>query len=160
MIETTLSQGAKGMRPTHRRHLASLFVLVSALLVQAFATGCSKGEDRSASGGSPSQAAAPVDAPAATVTGPVISRAGINPPKDATFTCWIVGSGLQNGDKVLVNGTTEIATTFGNPELVTFVGDAGLLEGRDALVLVVFRPGTDLRSSSIEAPVPAGAPKG
>lgn len=148
------------MRPLHRRHLAPLFALVPALLVQAFTTGCSKGEDRNGSGVRPSQAAAPVVAPAPAVTGPVISRAGINPPKNGRFTCWIVGSGLQSGDKVLVNGTTEIATTFGNPELVTFVGDAGLLEGRDALALVVFRPGTDLRSSSIEAPVPAGTPKG
>jgi hypothetical protein len=147
------------MQLLHRRHLVPLCVLGLALFVQAFATGCSKGENRNESGRASSQAAASVE-PVPAAVGPRLERAGANPPKGGRFTCWIVGSGFETGDEVIVNGTSEIATTFGNPGLVTFVGDAGLLQGRDALTLVVVRPGTELRSNTVEAPVPAAAPKG
>lgn len=139
------------------RRSLPLLVLGAAFLLQAFVTGCAREEVGSAPEGNPPPVAAEArSAPAAS--GIAITRAGLNPPAGATFTCWIKGSGFQSGDKVLVDGTTEIATTFGDSSLVTFVGGVELLKGRTTLSLAVFRPGTDLRSNAFDATVPAPVP--
>jgi hypothetical protein len=146
------------MRPSRRPGIPSLRPLVFVLLLQALVTGCSRGEDRNAPGGStpPQKAGSGERVPAST--GPAITKAGVNPPNGGTFTCWIGGSGFQVGDRVLVNGTAEIPTTFGDSGLVTFVAGADLLQGRTALGLVVVRPGTPLRSNSFDVPIPASQP--
>lgn len=146
------------MRAPRRRRLPSLF-LGSVLLLQALVTGCSRREDPEAPGGSSPQVAGPAE-PAPASAGLVITRAGVNAPAGDTFTCWIKGSGFREGDRVLVSGSTEIPTTFGGPELVTFVAPVSLLERRTGLTLVVFRPGTELRSNPFDAPVPSASPEG
>jgi hypothetical protein len=128
------------------------------VIAQVLVTGCAREEERGAPEGSPPQVVGAAE-PVSAASGIAIAKAGVNPPADGTFTCWIKGSGFQAGDKVLVNGTTEIPTTFGDPGLVTFAAGSELLEGRTALTLVVVRPGTEARSNEIEAPIP-GAPKG
>lgn len=147
------------MQTSRRPGIFTLQTLGLVLLLQTLVIGCSRGEDRNAPGGSPPQVVGSGERVPASA-GPAITKAGVNPPDAGTFTCWIGGSGFQDGDKVLVNGTTEVPTTFGNPGLVTFVAGAGLLEGRTALSLVVVRPGTELRSNSFDVLIPAASPKG
>jgi hypothetical protein len=146
------------MRTPRRRSHFPFFALGSVLLLQALLTGCSNDEGKGP-GGSPPQVVGLAE-PSSASTGPAITRAGVNPPSGGSFTCWIKGSGFQDGDKVVVNGTTEIATTFGSPELVTFAGPVELLEQRTGLSLVVVRPGTKLRSNPVDAPVFSAPPKG
>lgn len=141
---------------TSRRRRLPLGVLGSILVLQALSTGCAREEDRRAPMGVSPQ----VVVPALASLGPTIRKAGVNAPSGGSFTCWIAGSGFEDGDRVLVNGTTEIPTTFGNPGLVTFVAGVALLDGRTALTLVVLRPGTELRSNPFDAPIPPASPQG
>ena len=144
------------MTSSRRRSLLSSFLLCTLLALLPLATGCSSEEEPEV----PAAGDAAVVERDSTPSGPAISRAGVNPPAGETFTCWILGSGFQSGDKVLVNGTKEIPTTFGHPGLVTFAGGVDLLEGRAALTLVVVRPGTELRSNPFDAPIPVAPPRG
>jgi hypothetical protein len=135
------------MLTPRRSRLVKILALGAILVLGALVTGCSREKDRNTRGVSPA-------------TGPAITRAGVNPPEGNSFTSYISGSGFQKGDKVLVNGTTELDTVFGGPELVTFRGGVQLLEARTTLTLVVLRPGTNLRSNSVDAKIPSASPKG
>ena len=137
-----------------RRPAFSLMLLCALLVVPLLVTGCSSGEES----GAPTEGSPEVVGQDAATSGLVLAKAGVNPPKDGTFTCWMIGRGFQAGDKVLVNGTTEIWTTFGSSKLLTFAGGAELLEGRSSLSLVIFRPGTDLRSNTVDARIPEATP--
>jgi hypothetical protein len=147
------------MRTPRRHRCLSSLALGSALLLHLFVTGCSRGENADAPGGSPPQVVGSAD-PAPASAGLAITRAGVNAPSGDSFTCWIKGTGFREGDRVLVSGSTQIPTTFGSPELVTFVAPVSLLERRTGLTLVVFRPGTELRSNPFDAPIPAASPEG
>ncbi len=142
---------------TSPRPARSLLLLTfgSVLVLHAFVTGCAREEGSNTPEGNPPPVAG-VAQPAPATTGIAIAKAGVNPPAGATFTCWIKGSGFQGGDKVLIDGKTEIATTFGDASLVTFAGGVELLKGRASLSLVVIRPGTDLRSNVFDAVIPPG----
>jgi len=145
------------MNSSRPRRSLPLLALGSLLLLHAFVTGCAREEGNVPDLNSPEVVGAA--APAPTASGIAIAKAGVNPPSGATFTCWIKGSGFRSGDKVLVNGKTEIATTFGDPGLVTFAGGVELLQGRTSISLVVYRPGTELRSNSFDAAIRFGAPE-
>ncbi len=144
------------MNSSCRRPAFSLMLLCTSLVAPLLVTGCSSGEDP----GAPTDGSPEAVEQDGAHSGLVLAKAGVNPPSEGRFTCWMTGRGFVAGDKVLVNGMTEIPTTFGSSELLTFAGGADLLEGRSSLSLVIFRPGTDLRSNTVEAPVPAAAPKG
>lgn len=143
------------MNSACRRSAFSLMLLCAFLVAPLLVTGCSSGEDPGApTDGSPEAVEQDV-----ARSGLVIAKAGVNPPSEGRFTCWMTGRGFEAGDKVLVNGTTEIPTTFGSSELLTFAGGADLLEGRSSLSLVIFRPGTDLRSNTVDARIPEATPR-
>ncbi len=143
------------MNSSCRRPALSLMFLCALLVAPLLVTGCSSGEDP----GAPTDGSPEAVGKDAATSGLVLAKAGVNPPTEGTFTCWMTGRGFQAGDKVLVNGTTEIPTTFGSSELLTFAGGADLLEGRSSLSLVIFRPGTDLRSNTVDARIPEATPK-
>jgi hypothetical protein len=89
-----------------------------------------------------------------------IEAAAINPPVGGTFTCWIKGNGFQSGDMVRINDSTNVEAVFGSAELVTIAAPVKLLEGRQQLRVMVFRPESEIRSNPYDIPLsPAGPAK-
>jgi hypothetical protein len=76
--------------------------------------------------------------------GPRIFAAGLNPPRNRTFTGWLIGAGFRDGDLLLVDDKEMYRTVFDHEGAITFeLPESLLARGFTAQVM---RPATGERS--------------
>lgn len=73
---------------------------------------------------------------------------GFNPDltTPTTFTGWLIGSGFEPDDVIIVNGVTQLATTYSSPTVLTYIIPRGAIDGTGSFTLEVVRAKTLQRS--------------